>query len=281
MNAAKIINKNIALVKQHVLLWGHPLREVLCPRKFQAYCVGTGKTGTHSLEGIFQNHYRTDHEPESGQLVDMILAEADGKVDFKEKSIFIHRRDKRLWLELESSFLLFYFLDVLVQDYPEAKFILTIRDCYSWLDSFINHRIARPPSDKWIKMSALRYGTYHEYYAKEEEILAKHGFYSLAAYFAGWANHNKTVLATIPTERLLVVRTDEIDQKTPEIAAFLEIPIEHLDDSKSHLFKARQRTGILHNIDNSFLEAQVNRHCRGLMDQFFPELHCFEDAFDE
>jgi Sulfotransferase domain len=266
----KIVRKSRRRLAQEALLLVPPLRRALRPRRFQAYCVGTGKSGTHSIHGMLRERYRSAHEPENTRVAKMLLAAAEGGVSPEKVAKFVLRRDRRLWLEVESSFMIVFYLDVLLREFPDAKVILTIRDCYSWLDSKLNEGLWRPTTDLWRAFDALRYGRRHEAWAPEEEALKANGFYSVAAYLAQWAWHNRTVLETVPPERLLVVRTHEITPSIPNIADFLGIPADHLDPGRSHRFKTKQKSGLVAGIDRSFLEDQADRHCRDLMDRFFP-----------
>ena len=43
-----------------------------------------------------------------------------------------------------------FLLHKLVELFPTAKFVLTIRDPLSWVDSFINHQLAHSASEKWL-----------------------------------------------------------------------------------------------------------------------------------
>ncbi|EDN71821.1 hypothetical protein BGS_1208 [Beggiatoa sp. SS] len=43
-------------------------------RAFHAYCIGTQKSGTHSIAGLFQPRYQAAHEPEHYELVQLLLA---------------------------------------------------------------------------------------------------------------------------------------------------------------------------------------------------------------
>jgi hypothetical protein len=246
------------------------LRYLLRPRRFQGYCVGTGKSGTHSLAGLFQRHYWTAHEPD-WLTIEMILAMAKGSVSKPEIIDYVKRRDKRLWLEFESSNLGYFFIDYLVQLFPQAKFILTIRDCYSWLESLFNQQLTHSVPVKWLQLRHLRFGSNQFKHAPEEKTLADRGLYPLEAYLAYWSTHNRKILTTVPPERLLVIRTDEITQDIPKIAQFFKIPIQRLDSSNAHLYKASQKVGLLSKIDQGFLKDKVNLYTKDLMDQYFPD----------
>lgn len=248
------------------------LRRLLYPRRFQAYCIGTAKSGTSSIAALFRKHYQAAHEPESQHIIDIFLTDARGSLDERELIKYIKTRDKRLGLELDSSQLNYFFLDILVREFVDAKFILTLRDCYSWLDSFINHQLTRPASDQWIKLRDLRFRREGLEYAKEEKILVEHGLYTLDGYLSYWAHHNRKVLLTVPRERLLIVKTSEVSSETAKIADFLGIPLDSLDQKKSHSNKATSHIGIVSKIDKRFLEKKVETHCKELMDAYFPEM---------
>jgi len=191
---------------------------------------------------------------------------------------FLRKRDRRLWLEFDSSVLNFFVLHILIEEFPEAKFILTIRDCYSWLDSIINHQLGRELPDFWIPFLNFWFEPDKYPHSPEEQILAEHGLFTLDCYLTRWANHNQNVIDTVPESRLFVVRTDEIVKRIPAIADFLGIPAESLNPLKSHLYKAAKKFNILSRIDKNFLTEKVNYHCGRLMERFFPEIQNYEDV---
>lgn len=205
------------------------LERIFKPRHFQAYCVGTAKSGTHSIAAIFSKNYRAAHEPNSEEFIDLLFAVWNGSREPKHLRRYIKERDKRLWLEIDSSQLNYFVLDILVQEFPKAKFILTIRDCYSWLDSLINHQLARDCSQNWYKLRDVRFKGKSTEYAPEEEILARHNLYTLDGYLSYWAKHNKDILAKVPNHKLLIVKTNEISSKVAKISDFLGVNFDELN----------------------------------------------------
>src|SRR4051794_31876170 len=87
------------------------------PRRFHAYCVGMAKSGTHSIAGLFAKNYRTAHEPEDGLLVDALLAASRKAVDAAGLARLLRARDRRLRLEMDSSALNYFFLDLLLDEF--------------------------------------------------------------------------------------------------------------------------------------------------------------------
>ena len=247
--------------------------------KFKAYCVGMAKTGTVSMHIMFSQH-RSAHEPDRRILVGKILAFANGKIDKSKLIKYIKHRDRRLGLEMDSSHLNYHLIDILVNEFSEAKFILTIRDCYSWVESAINFFVARPLfrfhwSQHHLRaLRRLRFRANEFKHTKEEKILADNECYTLDGYFSFWREHNSKVLATVPADRLLVVKTREINQRVPDIENFLGIESGTLIN-RVHANVGSKKFHILSQIDKDFLEEKANLHCKELMDKYFPEVKCF------
>lgn len=240
-------------------------------RRNQLYCIGTAKSGTHSIDELLSSHLRSAHEPESEEVIEMILANAAGHLDEAEMVYYLLQRDRRLSLELDSSHLNVFFLHQLVTLFPAAKFILTIRDPYSWLDSFINHQLSQPASDKWLAIRDFRFRPDLYVHQPEEMILKDHGLYSIDGYLSYWGWHNRKALAVVPPEQLLIVRTEEISASVDEIAAFAGISKGCLKGEKSHSFKAAKKFGLLGKVDPQFLQRKIEEHCGNLVARFFPE----------
>ena len=241
-------------------------------RQAQLYCIGTAKSGTHSMDALLSSHLRSGHEPESDEIIDVILANAAGRMDDSEVDYYLLLRDRRLSLELDSSQLNIFLLHKLVQLFPNAKFILTIRDPYSWLDSFINHQLTHSASDKWIAFRDFRFRPDLYVHQPEEAVLKDHGLYTVDGYLSYWGWHNRKAIAVVPEQQLLIVRTDQITEQVDEIAAFAGLPKGRLRKEKSHSFKAPKKLGLLDRVDQQFLKAKVAEHCGGLVTRFFPEL---------
>lgn len=241
-------------------------------RRFHCYSIGTGKTGTHSIAGIFAKNFRSAHEPECEQLISTILrlgARARSGSDVRH---FLRARDERLQLDLESDGALYWFLDELLEEFPRSKFILTIRDCYSWLESVFNHNLAYRPEGFWRDFDDFTFSSWKFQHVAQEKVLQDHGLRTLRHYLNHWTTHNRTVIDKTPRERLLVVRTDRIRESAEEIADFLGIPSTALDLTKSNLFRNPRNFNLLASMEPSFVEDSVNECCGELMCEYFPEI---------
>lgn len=249
-----------------------PLIRLLNPRKAHVYCIGTAKSGTHSIAAMFDDRLRCAHEPESDEVIDLILDIDAGLIEDEELDRYLLKRDRRLWLDIDSSQLNFFFIRKLVALFPDAKFVLTIRDPYSWLDSFMDHQLARGGSDKWVELRNYRFRPDKYTHQEGERVLRENGLYTLDGYLSYWEHHNRTVIESVPQDRLLIVRTDKITESAERISAFAGIPFSHLRKEESHAFKAKKRFGLVSQIDPDHLEQKIKLYCSDLLARFFPEI---------
>ncbi len=257
------------------------LAPLLYHRKIHAYGLGHGKTGTNSISGLLEKNYRSVHEPESKELIQFILQSESGNYSALQKEKYVRRRDKNLWLEFDSSVLNVFILDQLIESFPNAKFILTIRDCYSWLNSTINYHGSGYLPLSFTELMQWWFRPMDFDFSPGETILQQNNLFPVECYLASWATHNQTVLDKVPSSRLLVVKTPEIGKRIPEIAAFLGVPQASLDEKKSHLYKSDKKLNLLSQLDKNFIEKKVDMHCRDLMNAYFPEIRTINDVFPD
>jgi hypothetical protein len=112
----------------------------------------------------------------------------------------------------------------------------------------------------------------------EEQLLKENGLHTLDGYFSDWTLHNSEVLAKVPAERLLIVRTDQIRNRAFEIADFAGLPRRAVRLERTRQFQNPSKQELICKLDRDFLEAKVQMHCRPLMTRFFPEIKSLDDA---
>jgi hypothetical protein len=254
------------------------LRPRLRPRRFHAFGIGLPKTGTHSLGGIF-SRYRAWHEPAIAHFMQIIMARADGELSESAARDQIRRLDRRTWLEFNVSYINSFLLDLLLDVYPQAKFVLTIRDCYSWLDSIFNELLSRTHGEfqmqfhRWY-IESLSPGSYEG----GDRVLAERGLWPLDLWLRAWNQNNAHMLALVPSDRLLIVRTQDIRRDIPRMADFLKLRPDTLDAGRSHEYRAEAKFRLLSEIDQHYLHARVEARCADLMKKFFPEIRGLSDV---
>ena len=260
----------MAKVLRFVRRKAKPLRHLVVRRRFLGYGVGTGRSGTTSLARIFSPCYRTAHEAEADQLIAWILSSHPPPPG--ETESFVSSRDRRLWLEMESSQLLVHLLPSLLSQFPQARFVLTIRDPLSWLRSTLTHELTQEINGPWRRLADARFGRERYSYSSAEGLLARRGLYTLDGYLSYWAWHNATIVGMVPPSRLLVVRTDEISRSLGKLAGFLGVGVQTLNDRAVHSARAVSSPNVLAELDPDLVADKVVAHCRPLVRDFFPEL---------
>lgn len=218
------------------------------------------------MSKIFTPGFRSAHEPRIDQLGTLIEQRWSGQVEEESLRRQLRRRDETLWLECEASHPIAWFSDILSHDFPESKFILTVRDCYSWLESIINQHINNPHSTQSVhgRRRALYYGgTYSSAYALSENM----GVYTLDGYLSYWSRHNSFVLDSVPPHRLMVIPTFDIAQHLGGISTFMGISTTEINSERSHSHIGGKKHGVLSQIDRDLLISKIEQYCRPTIDR--------------
>jgi hypothetical protein len=243
-------------------------------RRFHAYGVGLSRTGTGSLAAIF-GRYRSAHQflrDEHEQAVQDLDA---GKLSRAQMRDFLLRRHREKVLEMDSAANNGRCVDILAEEFPSAKFILLIRDFYSWLNSEQNKLLIRArtpeawpkppgstPSPRESVAAGLAFYQSDEAFVRRFEAL-------LEVHVKEWTEVNQFILDRVPASRLLIVRTCDLSRSREKLARFVGVPPETLVEN-AHMDKAPHDLRILSKVDPEMLERRVRERCGPLMDRFFP-----------
>ncbi|MCY3913517.1 MAG: hypothetical protein OXG43_09745 [Chloroflexi bacterium] len=242
------------------------------------YCIGAAKSGTSSLAGVLETGFRAAHEPQRAELLDAVMALDTGRLGPSELNRYLCERDHRLRLEFDSSWANYFVMDRLATLFQDAKFIQLIRDCYTWVESVINHLIARTiPSDVqdfldwWFEPSKFPY-------KRSDRGLEEIGVYSLDCFVTRWSIHAEGPAQVIPADRLMTIRTPEIPASAQRLADFLGVSVDLIDRTKSHRNKGNTIRPLLGLVDKAYLDDTVARICRDSMNRYFPEVRNSDDT---
>lgn len=236
-----------------------------------------GKTGTNVLASLFAN-VPAAHEPEAGDVIAALLDYEAGRQDWQGLRGFLVDRDRRLGLAVDVSNLNIFLVDLLVDLAPDAMFVLTIRDPWSWLDSIVNQYVRRQPTAEWRAFAEHRFGSEGLAHPPEERVLAEHGLYPLAGYLRYWRAHMEKALEAVPADRLLVVPVNAIAAEAERIAASAGLPADSIDRAGVHEYRNPAKQPIVRQIPRDHLEAEVRRYCEPLLERFFPDIRTPKDA---
>ncbi|MGH7571181.1 MAG: sulfotransferase [Gemmatimonadota bacterium] len=264
----------LAWPRDQLLISRNAFAEVLHGRRTHAFCPGAPKSGTHSLASLLGGSLRVAHEPHAMMLINALKGSSFHSIPPARCAQLLKRRDRILGLELESSHLLGPFVSTLVPLFPEARFVLPIRDCFSWLDSMINQQLRKrdeAEDRKWATVWDLYFQRDRFRHPPEEQVLKDAGLHTLDGYLTYWSTHNRHVLDTVPTARLFVLRTDQIGSRAGELAAFLGISPSSVDPARSHTYRRSSDDRLLDRLDQEYVADKCDAHCRELMERYYPE----------
>ena len=249
----------------------------MLPPRSRLYGIGPGKTGTNALASVFTG-VAAAHEAEAGTVIDAVMGYQSRSIRWTELRDLVVDRDRRLGLAVDVSNLHIFLVDLLVELSETAKFVLTVRDPYSWLDSILNHYLARPPTSHLRRFADWRFGHGRTIPQAEERSLHELGLHPLEGYLSYWRNHIQTALDAVPSDRLLVIRTDQIAAEADRIAAFAGIPPDCVRRAAIREYRNPHKRPVLEGIPRDHLVSQVERHCEPVLTRLFPEVRGPDDA---
>jgi hypothetical protein len=236
-------------------------------RRFRIYALGLPKTGTVSLHALF-GKYRSGHE--------FWQWDANQKyIQFKEQSIsrddfrkFLIMRDAAACLEMDSAYFNRYYIDLLSDEFADAKFVCLVRDPQSWVRSQINYfmDISKEAMQSTQIDNGFPFDLPRGDQVSREEFLRnidKH----IEVTFISWANAYRMILnqaEKLSPDRFCFVRTNEITQKLGLLAKFAGITVTDLFSEKSHSNKANYHMDALKMVSSDIITQYYNRHCKEL-----------------
>lgn len=234
-------------------------------RKTQVYCLGAAKTGTTTIAGIYQNELVSAHEPLAQETTRFVIDFLKGSVSETECKKYLLNRDNSLRLDLESSHPLGYFSQFLNELFPNAKYIITIREPYNWLKSRLDFHYSVNPAE-WEPYRKYIWGRNHKKYNIAEKILEKNKLYSLDAYLKQYSEQYETIFNSLPPEKTFIVKTSEISNQINEISYFLNVSS---NVKALHLNKKKNYDNIIDRIDREFVDDKISIHCQWLIEKYF------------
>ncbi|MBF2099000.1 MAG: hypothetical protein IGQ88_11585 [Gloeomargaritaceae cyanobacterium C42_A2020_066] len=227
-------------------------------RRVHVFGTGAPKTGTTTLANLLGRHLRARHEPGWRRYAKVILRSGTSYVDDPVSAHIFEHLDRHFFLEANISNLNHFFLPIISECFPDTKLILTVRAIVPWLDSMWAEQMAHPNPRLWDKIDRLRF----DYPAATEAALAEAGVHwPLAGYLRYWANCIDRTLDLIPTENLLILRTESLDMAGARLARFLNIPEIELAQAPVRSRVRPDKVVLSNELERRYLESQIQEHC--------------------
>lgn len=233
------------------------------------YCVGLFRTGTNTIYEVFKRSFRSAHEFMRMPTLMAFQGYVKGHLSRADYINYVKTRDAEGNLEIDSSGFNYAFVDILIKEYPDAKFILTIRDCYSWINSCMGYFYRNYYKEDGNFIGCLLNSIDHLPNNRFSWTDRSSYRVCIEQMVKMWSVVNTYMLSSIPAERLLVLDTEELSHSICDLAAFAGVSKEALDPDHANMGDSRN---YLECLDSAGLERLVGHHCSGLLAERFPDL---------
>jgi hypothetical protein len=233
------------------------------------YGIGLFRTGTSTIYENLKTSFRASHEFRMMPTLEIIETYIKGDISRSDFVKYVKRRDMDGKHQVDAAGFNFYFVDILLDLNPKAKFILTIRDCYSWVNSCMGYLFRHYHHDAkkqfigrlvnnidHLPDNRFKWSDRSEYKICVKQLIKM------------WAVVNTYMLRYIPSDQLLVLNTDNLSQCIGAIAEFVgtaenDLSIDHANKGEGNNFLT---------CFNSYeLEKIFDRYCSTLMAEKFPD----------
>jgi hypothetical protein len=216
---------------------------------------------------MFTRSFRSDHEFMSQEEMELFQRRLACSATSEELFAWVRERDAAKPLDLDSSGAHFGLVDILAEAFPEAKFILTLRNIYSWMNSCVGKLygdfVGGWGSPAGVLVNCMRFLPDGQF-AMEDRANAK---VCLEQLMKAWTAVNERILKLVPADRLLVVNTERLSESIGLIADFCGIDANLIDAQHAN---PGQASDFLSCFDSEGVEKLVRLHCWELMGRYYP-----------
>jgi hypothetical protein len=150
--------------------------------------------------------------------------------------------------------------------YPDARFILTVRNPIIWLNSEIQQNLTTASYPVWKNLEELRYSRYGNKFSDKDIYLSELPYtYPVDSYLSYWRDHINMVIEAVPPERLLVIDTMQINDSLESISEFLTVPLDAIDAKHAHA-SAVPAFNVYEYVDIDYVIEQTKKICGDTLD---------------
>jgi hypothetical protein len=201
-------------------------------------CLGLPRSGTTSLYTLFARHRAGNEHAESATIA-ALVARHDGRMEDAAFDQVLLQRDGESSLEMDAASFLHLAADRLPALFPEARFVIPVRDPATWFDSYLRMLLrwhgsfaarGRAPPTWMTDYGRILFGGFAWDEIATEEARAQHLPRVAVRFFTHWAEATSRVLDLAPQGRRLVLRTEELSHQLGRLAAFAGAPVTALTE---------------------------------------------------
>jgi hypothetical protein len=246
---------------------GHGYRPRPSLRRCHVLTTGLPRTGSTSLYTLFTN-FRAGNEFMERETITRVVQHHTGAASRAELEDYLRRRHREGDLEMDSASFHHLYLDFLLNEFPGARFIMTIRSPYDWANSYIKmiagwrRRFVDDgePLPQWMEdYGVMLFGNFSWDWVASPGAIAERAEPLADAFIRHWADANRRTLSLLPRERSLIVRTEELSQSCARIADFAGVPAAALTD-QHHSNSHPDRSDLLAGLGRGWVEARAREY---------------------
>ncbi len=210
-------------------------------RRFHLVCMGLPRSGVVSLFTLFSN-FRAANEYAEIETIRTLVDFHKSRLSHDALCAYMARRDRESTLEMDAASFLHLAGDVLAGLSDDIRFVLPVREPDTWFESYMRELLRL--HDR-LRMRGKAPPAWQQDYG--EMLLGRFDWDEIATsearqaflpdvarrFLTHWAQATGKMLDTLPPERTLVLRTQDLGPMRDRLAAFVDQPVESLT-SRSH-----------------------------------------------
>jgi len=240
------------------------------PKRFHLINLSLPKTGSLSLTAIF-GRYRSSHDYLLQETVSRYLDWRQGQFALADVQKFLRYRDQLGNFEVDSATFHYLAMEQVMSTFPEAKFYVSIRNGADWIVSLTEmlHNFYGPgqflEKHGIDKKFVLRYfshilpGFSPDAFSeiRKFNVSLRHILPVMAELWGRTSLAQLQLVKSLPRERILLVKTEDISHSLTKMAQFAGVPVDTLDSSRTHMHKDFRAAAIRDHIGTEALEKAV------------------------
>lgn len=247
-----------------------PLLERMINRTQRVYALGPPKSGTTSIAKMFSDFCRADHEPHRPATVRSMHDHFVGGISDEQLRQSYRTRDKQMLLDVESNCFLAYRPDLLCSTFPDAKFVVLIREPMVWLESILDNNLnfPRTKTPTMAKWHEVLFHSGKTPVSSSDELLVEMGLYPVGSYLEYWTRTYDRCLRSLGDANCLLVGTNQITARAEEIGQFVGLDASGVSRKHTHGNRTAEKHQVLQRLNRAHVEESLNKICQPLISEF-------------
>jgi hypothetical protein len=207
-------------------------------------------------------------------MVPVASAARMGTLSPRRRRWEMRRRNLRFGLEMDSAAFLTLFVPELAAMYPRARFVVLLRDCFTWMDTRVEKwlRSGETLTDLSDWAGPYRWSDWGVRYAvaptADDAPLVERGLPPVGTLARRWGETYTQVLTDAPPDRTLVLRTQDLDSSIVRLAEFVGVDASTLT-AGVHRNRVEERQHLFSRLDHDHIIREAERYCAPVMEQLW------------